>query len=97
MAKSSDDGSAGPKAKGRELTRAAMELLEELTGYSPEAVTGLQRDDDSWLVSVDVLELERVPSTTDVIANYAVRLDDDGELLGYERRRRFLRAETEHG
>lgn len=96
MAKSSDNGSE-PKAKGRELTRAAIELLEDLTGYAPEAVTGLQRDDDAWLVSVDVLELERVPSTTDVLANYVVRLDDDGELLGYERRRRFLRAETQEG
>ena len=44
---------------------------------------------------VDLVELERVPSTTSVLATYRVDLDPDGEVRGYERLRRFTRATTD--
>jgi hypothetical protein len=59
-----------------------------------EAVTGLEKDGDEWTVTLEVLELERVPSTTDVIGKYEVTLDKDGEMTGLERTRRFPRAEA---
>ena len=43
-------------------------------------------------MTVDVLELSRVPNTTDVMASYVVQLDDRGGLLGYKRDRRYLRG-----
>jgi hypothetical protein len=49
----------------------------------------------TWLVTVEVCELERVPNTTDVLASYIVQLDDNGGLLGYKRERRYLRGEAE--
>jgi hypothetical protein len=64
----------------------------DLTGKPAESVTGLERADDGWTVEVEVLELERIPSTTDVLATYQVSLDDDGELLGCRRVRRYLRG-----
>jgi Gas vesicle synthesis protein GvpO len=80
-----------------ELATAAKETLAELTGYPVESVSGVQRDGDSWLLTVDVCEVERVPSTTDVMASYVVELDEGGELLGYRRERRFLRGQAEEG
>lgn len=76
----------------RELTLAAMQTVRELTGYRPEAVTGLEWDGESWRVSVDVREVARVPNTTDVMATYIVQLDEQGQLLGYKRERRFIRG-----
>jgi hypothetical protein len=90
----SNDGRDG-RLSARDLTIAARETIQDLTGYPPEAVSGLQWDGDSWLVTVDVLELERIPSTTDVLATYVVQLDDGGELLGYKRTRRFVRGQAE--
>ena len=49
-------------------------------------------DHVGWRVAVEVLELERIPSTTDVMATYEVRLDDEGELQGYRRVHRYLRG-----
>ena len=66
--------------------------MQELTGYEPEAVTGLEWDGEFWQVTVDALELTRVPNTTDVMASYVVQLDDSGGLLGYKRERRYLRG-----
>ena len=79
----------------RDLTLAAKETIEFMTGYQPEAVTAFQWDGESWLVSVEVCELERVPNTTDVMATYVVQLDDKGGLLGYKRDRRFERGAAE--
>jgi hypothetical protein len=77
----------------RELLRTACEEVADLTGRHVETVSGLRRDgDDSWIVNVEVLELERVPDTMDLLASYAVTLSDDGEVLGFERERRYHRA-----
>jgi hypothetical protein len=78
-----------------ELGRAAMTTVQELTGYEPEAVTGLEWDGELWQVTVDVLELSRIPNTTDVIGQYVVRLDEGGTLRGYHRERRFNRSQAE--
>jgi hypothetical protein len=76
-----------------ELLTEARDQVAELTGKTIESVSGLERDgDEDWVVSVEVLELERVPNTMDLLATYEVRLDGDGELLGFRRRRRYHRA-----
>jgi hypothetical protein len=71
--------------------RAASQLLE-LAGKEPEGVTGLSRDDDGWTVEVEVVEVRRIPNTTDVLALYEVTTDEHGDLLGYRRLRRYARG-----
>ena len=97
MADSDRSNGAGNRMSARELTLVAKETVADLTGYPPEAVSGLQWDGDSWLVTVDVCELERVPSTTDVMASYVVQLDERGGIVGYKRTRRFIRGHAEEG
>jgi Gas vesicle synthesis protein GvpO len=91
MAQSNSNG----KLSAVELGRAAMTTVSELTGYQPEAVTALEWDGEFWQITVDALELERIPNTTDVLGTYAVRLDEDGTLRGFHRERRFTRAQAE--
>jgi hypothetical protein len=91
MARSSSNG----KLSAAELGKAAMRTVEELTGYDPEAVTALEWDGELWQVTVDALELSRIPNTTDVIGQYVVRLDEDGTLRGYHRECRFQRSQSE--
>jgi hypothetical protein len=98
MAERSTDGHRpDERLSARDLALTARQLVEELTGYPPEAVSGFQWDGETWLVSVDVCELERIPNTTDVMATYIVQLDDQGGLLGYKRDRRFQRGHAEEG
>jgi len=91
------DGNSDGKLSARDLTLAAKATVEDLTGFPPESVSGLQWDGETWLVTVEVCELERIPNTTDVMASYVVQLDDRGGLLGYKRERRFQRGSAEDG
>jgi Gas vesicle synthesis protein GvpO len=88
MAQSSDNG----KLSAGELSRAALTTVQELTGYQPEAVTGLEWDGEFWQITVDALELPRIPNTTDLMGSYVVQLDEGGTLHGYKRTRRFQRG-----
>jgi len=54
-----------------------------------------RQENDGWQVTVQVIELERIPRSTDVLGAYAVSLDDDGELTGYRRRRRYNRSQAD--
>lgn len=79
-----------PRAGG--IAREAAVQLYELTGNEIEGITAVHRDGDGWVVEVDVLELRRIPATTDVLATYEVEMDDSGDLTGYRRRHRFTRG-----
>ena len=94
----SSSGRSAPKATARPPARAsqvaahaALELLE-LTGRQAEGVTGLQKTDDGWTVQVEVVEVHRIPDTTDVLALYEVETDNQGSMLGYRRLRRYARG-----
>ncbi|MGY1601809.1 gas vesicle protein GvpO [Geodermatophilus sp. SYSU D00815] len=75
--------------------RNALEQFAGLTQLEPVAATGVRREQDGWSVLVDVVELERIPSTTSVMATYRVDLDGNGDLCGYERLRRFVRGSVD--
>ena len=55
----------------------------------------LTRTPDGWTVTFEVVEVARIPETTDVMASYALVLDDDANLVHYARTSRYSRAQAE--
>jgi len=90
----SADGSGKRRRTPAQIARAAARQLSEIMGVAPQSVSGLARTDDGWLVTVEVVELERIPASTSVMASYQVELDSDGELLSYHRDRRYYRNQA---
>jgi Gas vesicle synthesis protein GvpO len=94
MADSRKNGSKRPL----EIARDAREQLAELIGRRPEGILGVERDggdDGGWRVTLEVLELERVPNSTDLLGCYVARVDDQGELVEYQRMRRYQRGQPD--
>jgi hypothetical protein len=54
----------------------------------------MEKDGSEWRVTVEVVELARIPNTTDVLGKYEVTLDKDGEVTSARRTRRYPRAEA---
>ena len=80
-----------------EAGREGLQQITELTGKEPESVTGVRRSEDGWLVTVEVVEDRRIPSSTDILSTYEAELDNDGELLSYRRVRRYSRGRGDNG
>lgn len=83
---------AGSRARPMELARRAATQVAQLTGREAEGIAGFGKADDGWRVLVDVVEISRVPSASDVVATYEVVVDDDGELIAYDRLSRYIRG-----
>jgi hypothetical protein len=81
----------------REIVMGAIQQVQELIGRPIEGVTGMEKDGSEWRVTLEVVELERIPNTTDVLGQYEVTLDKDGEVTGAHRTRRYHRAEAGEG
>ncbi|MBL1100249.1 gas vesicle protein GvpO [Streptomyces coffeae] len=79
----------------RDAALSAARQVQELTGRDPEGVTSLERREDGWVVGIEVVETHRVPDSTDILAEYRVEVDNDGELLTYRRDHRYYRGRSE--
>lgn len=87
--------SAAAKPGPMAVLRQAREQLAELTGMEVESVSSFVETEDGWSLEVEVLELPRIPPTTSLLATYEVTLDDQGELTGYRRVRRYERGRAD--
>ena len=79
------------------MVQSAKEQLAGLLAREPDSVSGLERTEDGWLVTLEVVEVSRIPSSTDVLASYELTLDEDHNLVRYRRGRRYYRAQANDG
>jgi hypothetical protein len=77
---------------GPTIAQRAKEQLIQLTGLEPDTVAGLTKDKEGWHVAVILLEMKCIPDSDDVLAVYDALLDDEGNLVGYQRTRRYYRG-----
>jgi hypothetical protein len=91
----SEQTSAEARVSAPEAMRSAIAQLSELLGRAPESVSSLKPTEEGWEAEVEVVELERIPATTSVMASYQVVLDPAGQLLAYERGRRYTRSQID--
>jgi len=89
-----EQGSRGARAL-REILKVGVAEFADINGQELDRVSGVRPSDDGWSVLIDVVDLERIPSTTSILSTYRVDLDSRGHLLSYERLRRFVRSSTE--
>lgn len=94
------DGSSrnGTTANGtvklRDVIATARGEFEMLTGRRVESVSSVRRSDAGWALSLEVVELERVPSSTSILGSYDATVDRDGSVIEYERTRRYYRNQA---
>ena len=81
-----------------EIVGRARQQVEELFGKSVEDVSGFGHPEDNgggWIVTLELLELPRIPDTTSLLGTYEATLDADGNLLDARRVRRYPRNQID--
>ncbi len=81
----------GEAADAGGIAKQAKAELESITGLDADRVSAVMHTPEGWQVTVDLVELRRIPAATDVIAAYEAILGPTGVLLSYHRTRRYLR------
>jgi hypothetical protein len=89
------NGAHGSQLTAAEAGRDALRQLVELTGKEPDGVSGVEPSEDGWIVTADVVEDRRIPSSSDMLAAYEMELAMDGELISYRRVRRYTRGRVD--
>jgi hypothetical protein len=90
-----NNGGRSSRVPIAEAMRLAAGQLAELLQSEPGSVSSVKATDDGWTADVEVVEVERIPETTSVMGSYRVQLDGQGNLLGYERTRRYARGQID--
>ncbi len=75
----------------QEVVRSAMAQLGDMTGLVGDNVSSLTKVDSGWQLVVNMIELKRIPPSTDMLACFDVSVDDEGNVTNYQRSRRYLR------
>jgi len=77
-----------------EVVKKAQEEFVRLGKTPANGVTSLTKTEEGWTVLLEVLERKAIPDTMDVLGLYELRLDDEGNLLGLDRKKLRKRGET---
>ena len=81
-----------PKPIGAdEIAVHAKAALASITGLDADRVSAVVLEPDGWHVTVDLIELKRIPPATDVLAAYEALFAPSGALMSYRRTLRYLR------
>src|ERR671935_2122987 len=82
--------------KPAEIAGEARRQVEELIGRTSEGISSFAADGtNGWVVTVEVVELERIPPSTSLLASYEAKLDRNGKLIECRRRRRYARNQAD--
>jgi hypothetical protein len=77
-----------------EAAQVAGKQISTLTKLKLDNVSAVSKKDAGWQVVANLIELSRIPHSTDVLAAYEVQLDAEGNIEGYRRLTRYLRDQV---
>ncbi len=77
-----------------DVIESAKLQFSSIVSFPIDGVTKIKKVEDGWELLITLIELTRIPSSSDVLAEYAVSLDGAGEIVGYKQVQRFLRNQV---
>jgi hypothetical protein len=66
-----------------EITDLALTIAKKYISKDPETVIDVEEKKGEWTVTVEVLERKAIPDTQDLLGRYVIRLNKNGELIGW--------------
>ena len=86
---------ASSRMSAATAAQAGRQYMAELLRKKVEGTTSVEPADNGWILGVEVVESERIPSTADILGLYEVEIDMEGDLVAYRRLRRYGRGRSD--
>ena len=80
-----------------EVIQKARSELNKLIGLEISSTVAAEKEDDGWLITMEVVEKHSIPDGMDILAKYEARLDTDGNMLDFKRTGMRKRIDMEEG
>jgi len=78
-----------------QLIEKAREEISRVTGLELSTTLATAKDERGWHVTIEMIEKHSIPDQMDILATYDVILDDDANLVEFNRRKLRKRVDTE--
>ena len=78
-----------------QLIEKAREEISKVTGLELGSTVGAVKEEEGWKVSVEMVEKHSLPDQMDILAIYEALVNDDGNLISFNRKGLRKRIETE--
>ena len=75
-----------PIASIEKITNLAFIIAKKYISKEPETIIGMEQEKGEWKVMVEALERKAVPDTQDLLGRYEIRLNKNGELIGWKQK-----------
>jgi hypothetical protein len=76
------------------IVNQSVVIAKNCIRKEPETVTSVEEVEGEWKVTVEVLERKAVPDTQDLLGRYEIRLNKNGELIGWTQKIIRRRCDT---
>ena len=76
------------------IVNQSVAIAKNLIRKEPEAVTSVEEVEGEWRVTVEALERKAVPDSQDLLGRYEIRLNKNGELIGWTQKILRERCDT---
>ncbi|MBI5587658.1 MAG: gas vesicle protein [Deltaproteobacteria bacterium] len=76
------------------LIDKAKNDISKLTGLAASSVVKTTKLDAGWQMAIEMVEKRSIPDGMDILATYEVKLDDQGNILEFNRKGMRKRMET---
>jgi len=79
----------------QQLIKNTQEELSKITGLELSAAIGVTKEERGWKVALEMIEKRSIPDKLDILGTYEVTLDNDSNVLEFNRTKLRKRADTE--
>ena len=59
--------------------------LNKLTGLDLSTTKEVKKEDNGWIITIEMIEKHSIPDQMDILALYEVSIDEDGNVLSFDR------------
>jgi len=78
-----------------ELIEKAREELSKVTGLELSTTLGAVKEEKGWKITLEMIEKHSIPDQMDILAVYEAILDNDGNMIEFNRKRLRKRVDIE--
>ena len=76
------------------IVNQSVAIAKNYIRKEPETVTSVEEVEGEWRVTVEALERKAVPDSQDLLGRYEIRLNKNGELIGWTQKILRKRCDT---